>query len=91
MTQKIATGQRADRGEAAGDCEEDRHRPATLAHGEGVQNNCQRRWEHDRRAGALDHPERDQPGLVERAGRGGAAEGGGGGEDDHAARISLLF
>jgi hypothetical protein len=81
---QVAAGDRADRGEAAGDGEEDRHRAAALVQREGVEDDRQRGREHQRRAGALDDAEDDQPGLVERAGRGGAAEGGGGGEDDDA-------
>jgi len=81
---EVAAGERADRGEAAGDGEEDRHRLATLADREGVEDDRQRRREHDRRAGALDDAEDDEPGLVEGGIGGGAAEGGGGGEDDDA-------
>src|SRR6202012_6123217 len=81
---EVAAGDRADRGEAAGDAEEDRYRPAALGDREGLEHDRQRRREHQRRAGALDDAEDDQPGLGGGAGRGGAAEGGGDGEDNHA-------
>ena len=60
---QVAAGDRADRGEGAGEAEEDRQRPAALADREGAEDDRQRRREHQRRAGPLDHAEGDHPGL----------------------------
>ena len=61
---EIAPQDRADRGEAAGDAEEDRQRPATFAQLEGLHDDRQRGREHDRPARALHDSERHDPGLA---------------------------
>ena len=81
---QVAAGDRPDRGEGAGEAEEDRQRAAALAQREGGEDDRQGGREHQRRAGALDHAEDDDPRLCRAAGRGGAAQRRGGGEDDDA-------
>ena len=79
-----AAEDRTDRGQAAGDAEEERQRPAALAQREGLDDDRQRRGEHDRATDALNRPENHDPRLGEAALRRQPAQRRGGGEDDHA-------
>ena len=80
---QVAARDRADRGQPAGDAEEQRQRPAAGAQVEGLHDDRDRGREHERAAQALDRAERDQPRLGPAAARGGAAQRRRGREDDH--------
>ena len=60
---QVAAQDRPDGGQATGDAEEQRQRLAALAQREHVDHDGERGREHERTAGALDHPERDDPRL----------------------------
>ena len=60
---QVAAQDRADGRQPPGDPEEQRQRLAALAQGERVDHDGQGGREHERAAGALDDPERDDPGL----------------------------
>ena len=81
---QVATEQRADGREPAGDAEEQGQRLASLVQREGLHHDGQGGREHDRPAGPLDGPEGDDPGLGGGALGGQTAHGRGGGEHDHA-------
>ena len=91
FTQKIARqvhcvrkppSDRPDRGQPAGDAEEQRKRLAALVQRERLHDDRERRGEHDRAAGALYGAEGDEPGLGEAAFRRQPAQRRGAGEDD---------
>ena len=73
---EIAAGNRTDRGETAGDREENRERLTTLTHvvGRGDGGECGR--EQERGARALEHAEHDDPRLADRARRRGSTHRG---------------
>jgi hypothetical protein len=86
---EVAAEDRADRGEAAGDAEEERQRAPAFAQRERLHDDRERGGEHDRAARALDHAEGDDPRLGEAALGREPAHRGGGGEDDDAERDHL--
>jgi hypothetical protein len=83
---EVAPEDRADRGQPAGDAEEDGERPAPFTQGEGLHDDRQRGREHDRPARSLDHAERHDPGLRKASFGGEPAQRGRGGEHDDAER-----
>ena len=81
---QVAPQDRSDRGQPAGDPEEQGERLATLAQGEHVDDDGEGGREHEGTAGALDDPEPHDPRLGHRAGGSEAAHGRRPDEHDHA-------
>jgi len=81
---QVAAQQRADRGQAAGDAEEQGEGAAPLAQRKRLHDDRQRGREHDRAARALERAERNEPRLGQAALRGQPAQRRRAGEDDDA-------
>ena len=80
---QVAPEDRPDRGQAAGDAEEDGECPSPLTQGEGAHHDGERGREHERATGTLHDAEGHDPRFGDAALRRETAHDRGPGEDDH--------